>query len=185
MDSSRTLYLVSGMPASGKSTFARELARRTNACLIDIDTSTEPLVQAAMAQLVGDPHDRDSPTFKQTFRAAIYDTLFAIADENLPHSDAIITGPFTKELANPRWREIVKGRLQTPCHVRCVFAHCDPDLRRKRITERANPRDEAKLKNWEDYLKYYDPDAFPSYPHVRVDTGSPAAFEAALGEAID
>lgn len=178
------LYLITGMPAAGKSTFARELAQRVRACLIDIDTCTENVVQAAMKQLTGDPDDRDSQRFKETFRSPIYDTLFAIADENLPHTHAIITGPFTKELRNPQWPQAIQARLSTPCILRCVFVHCDHQLRKKRLVERGNPRDNAKLKDWEAFLQYYEQDAFPEYPHLRVDTGQSDPFEKAIRDGL-
>ncbi len=168
------------MPAVGKSTFARELAQRTQACLIDIDTSTEPIVRAAMEKLVGDPDDRDSQTFKSTFRSPIYKTLFSIADENLPHTDAIVTGPFTKELKNPRWPDEVAAGLATRCRVKCIFLHCDHEIRRKRMAARANPRDQAKLKDWDQHLRYYEPETFPSYSHVRVNTDSSNCLEEAI-----
>ncbi|MBD5782613.1 ATP-binding protein [Pelagicoccus sp. NFK12] len=184
MPRTNTLYLVTGMPAAGKSTFARKLAARTGACLLDIDTCTETIVQAAMERISGEPNDRDSPTFKETFREPVYDTLFAIAAENLPHTDVIVTGPFTKEQARPHWPREIRSRLGAPCDVKCVFVHCSPELRKRRLIERANPRDEPKLKNWEKHLQYYDPDAFPAYPHFAVDTAAPKSFETALNEGL-
>ena len=184
MPTEHCLYLVTGMPASGKSTFARELARRANACLLDIDTVTEKIVQAAMKRLTNNPDDRDSPVFKDTFRDPIYQTLFAVADENLPHSDVIVTGPFTKEQANRDWLDQVQSRLSAPCRIRCAYVYCSPELRRKRILERANPRDAAKLRNWEEHLKYYAPERFPAYPHIAVDTGSSDPFGSALRQGL-
>lgn len=176
-----TLYIVLGMPAVGKSTFARELANKTGACLIDIDTATEPIVQAAMQKLNGSPEDRDSTLFKETFRAPIYDTLFAIADENLPHSDAIITGPFTKELQNTDWITEIRARLSTPCEIKCLFLRCDDELRKERLITRANPRDLPKLENWDQFMSYYDSESLPAHPHTLVDTST----QESLGNAIE
>lgn len=184
MDALRTLYVVCGMPAVGKTTFARKLAARTSACLIDIDTATEPLVQAAMRQINGNPDDRDSPTFKDTFREAIYQTLFEIAEANLPHSDAIVTGPFTKELNNPDWPSQIAAKLATPCHIKCLFLHCPAQLRKRRLEQRDNPRDRSKLENWEEHIKYYETATFPAYPHFPVNTGEADAFETALSKGL-
>lgn len=172
------------MPAVGKTTLAQKLAAKTGACLVDIDTATEPIVQAAMQQINGSPDDRDSPLFKTTFRDAIYRALFAIADSNLPHADAIVVGPFTKEMQNASWPQQVQASLRTRCIVKCVFAHCDPALRRKRLEGRGNPRDIPKLENWEEHLKYYDSKTFPAYPHVRAETDSEESMEEAIRNAL-
>jgi len=180
MHKARTLFIVTGMPAVGKTTFARQLAAKTSACLIDIDTATETVVQAAMKRISSDPNDRDSHVFKETFRDPIYQTLFDLADANLPHTDAIITGPFTKELHNPNWIEQIQEKLATPCRVKSIFLHCSPELRKERLRIRDNPRDRSKLRDWEKHQQYYDQESRPAYPHFAVDTGE----KEALGKAI-
>ncbi len=172
------------MPAAGKSTFARQLAKKTKACLIDIDTATETIIRAAMSNLTGDPSDRDSPIFKATFRDPIYQTLFSIADENLPHTHAILTGPFTKEQQNQNWPAEIQATLNTPCIVKCVHLSCDAALRKQRLIERANPRDASKLENWDQHLTYYEPESLPAYPHLWVDTGEPDSFAKAISQGL-
>ena len=179
-----TLYLVSGMPAVGKTTFATRLAAKAKACLIDIDTTTEPLVQAAMAKLTGDPDDRDSPEFKETFREPVYATLFDLAEANLPNTDVVLTGPFTKELHNPDWPDQVCERLGSKHRVKCVFLHCPAQVREKRLRSRGNPRDRLKLESWQEHLKYYDTESFPAYPHFPVDSSQPDAFEQAIANGL-
>lgn len=176
--------MITGMPAVGKSTFARELAQRTGACLIDIDSSTEPIIRPAMSVITGDADDRDSPTFKKTFREAIYSTLFSIANENLPHTHCIIAAPFTKELKNPRWPEDIQAKLSTKCRIKCVYLRCDSALRKQRMNERANPRDTSKLVAWEKHQDYYENDSFPAYPHLLVDTGKADSFQNAVANGL-
>lgn len=177
----KTLHIVLGMPAAGKSHFAARLARDRSATLVDIDTATEPVVQAAMRALSGDPNDRDSPLFKATFREPIYAALFAIADANLPHSNAVVAGPFTKELANANWLEAVAAKRPTPCSVKAYFLHCRPEVRRVRMQQRGNPRDLAKLADWGDHQRYYADQAFPAFPHVAIDTSTDGALERFFG----
>lgn len=139
--------------------------------MLDIDLATEPMVRAGLSAMGEDPDDRDSERFKSTFRDAIYETLFQLADNNLPHNDVVVTGPFTKEMQNPKWPEEIRGRMSCECAVQCLYLHCEAAIRKKRMTERANPRDTAKLLDWTKHQSYYEQHPLPRYPHLSIDTG--------------
>jgi len=159
-------YIVCGGPGAGKTVYGEKLAQRTGAVFLDIDASTERLVKLALELAGHDPSDRDSSFFKEHFREPIYEQLFDIARNNLPHLDVVIAGPFTKELKNPEWCKILTKRLG--CYVEIHYVSCPPELRRERMRKRGNPRDVAKLKDWDSYVRYYE-EAPPSCPHVLVD----------------
>ncbi|MEM8717558.1 MAG: ATP-binding protein, partial [Cyanobacteria bacterium P01_G01_bin.4] len=108
------------------------------------------------------------PTFKQAFRQPIYDTLFAIACDNLAWCHVVITGPFTKEIRNPDWVNEMSDRLQYPVEVHYVF--CEPAVRRQRLLDRDNPRDRSKLEDWQSYIGYYGSEQPPTCPHRYIDT---------------
>jgi len=141
---SHTLHIVCGLPASGKTTFGKALAKKEGATFLDSDTATDLMIQAAHKAAGLDPHDRDSPLYKQTYREPVYNTLFAIARENLAHIDVIIAGPFTAEVKDlPEWqktleqnfpaKEVVIHHLQIP-----------EEERMRRMKERSAPRDRGK-----------------------------------------
>lgn len=137
--------------------------------LLDIDASTERLVELALELAGHDPADRDSPFFKEHFREPIYEQLFDIARDNLRHINVVICGPFTKELKDPDWCEKLTKRLGSPVEIH--YVSCTPGLRRERLAKRGNPRDKAKLQDWDEYVRYYD-DAPPQCPHVFVDNSN-------------
>jgi len=141
-----TLHIVCGLPASGKTTFARELAKRTHAALFDSDTATDLIIQAAHHAAGIDTHDRDSPTYKKTYREPVYETLFALATENLPHTDVIIAGPFTAELKDKEsWIKSLKQRF--PDHpVQLHHLELSEQQRLERMQARGALRDQAKLR---------------------------------------
>lgn len=167
-----SLHLILGPPAAGKTTFARSLAGRLPAALVDIDLSTEPVVRAALSALGMDPNDRDSPEYKRIFRSPIYDSLFTIAAANLPHIDVVLTGPFTSEMRDPNWLEALRDQwFPPPYQIKPYYLSCPSELLFERMKKRANPRDAAKLADWETYRKYYGPPLPPAFPHELVVTG--------------
>ena len=85
-----TLFIVAGLPAAGKTTYARGLANEKKAAFIDIDSGSEPIVKAGLVLAGHDPDDRDSPIFKNAFRIPIYDTLFQIARDNIENIHVVI-----------------------------------------------------------------------------------------------
>ncbi|SNB44944.1 ATP-binding protein [Geobacter sp. DSM 9736] len=159
-------YIVCGSPGAGKTVYGKKLAERLGAAFLDIDVSTEGLVRLALELAGRDPADRDSTFFKEHFREPIYEQLFDIACDNLRHIDVVIAGPFTRELRNPDWCERLAVRLGAPVEIH--YISCPPEIRMKRMRRRGNDRDEAKLRNWKKYVRYYD-ETPPLCPHVLVD----------------
>lgn len=159
------LHVVTGAPAAGKSTYGRQLAATLRAAFLDIDTASEKLVQAALAAMHVSPNDRDSPFFKTTFRDAIYESVFAIAEENLPHTSVVIAGPFSSEKLNAAWKAELEQRFNTGVVIH--YVHCSEVQLKHNMQRRQNPRDAYKLANWEQYAQGCNLQP-PLYPHVLV-----------------
>jgi len=170
-----TTFIICGAPGAGKSTYAQKLASNIGATLLDIDTVTERIVRLALREAGHDPDDRDSDYFKETFREPIYETLFDIARENNPFWEVVVVGPFTKELRDPNWSTKLSQSLGGP--VQMHYVHCPPDVRRRRLEARNNPRDLTKLQDWDNYIQYYD-ESPPVFKHVLVDGSNSAEIDA-------
>jgi predicted kinase len=166
IEAMNTTYIVCGSPGAGKTTYAKKLAAARHATLLDIDTVTERLVRLALRELGHDPDDRDSDYFKRTFREPIYETLFDIARENIPFQGVVIVGPFTKELRDPDWPSKLSQTLGGPVEVH--YVSCAPEIRRQRLAQRGEARDLDKLRDWEEYVRYYE-ERQPVFEHVLVD----------------
>lgn len=159
-----------GTPGCGKTTYDRKLANQKGAVFLDIDASSEQLVRLALKLAGRDIEDRDSPYFKEHFRDAIYQQMFDIARDNLALNSMVIVGPFTREIKDPKWLEKLSLQLAAPVEVH--YVSCAPHIRKKRMIKRANPMDQAKLQNWENYLQYYEGEAPPLFDYISVDNSA-------------
>ena len=162
-----TAYIICGSPGSGKSSYAKQFASKCHGTLLDIDTVTERLVKVALNESGHNQDDRDSEYFKQTFREPIYETLFDIARENLEFNDVVIVGPFTTELRDPDWPSKLARELK--CKIEVHYVYCLPEARKRRLENRGNPRDLAKLREWKSFNQYYGDESPPVFEHVLID----------------
>lgn len=160
-------FIICGAPGSGKTTHARRLAAERHATVLDIDNVTERLVRVALTESGHSKNDRDSEYFKKTFRDPIYETLFDIARENLPVQDVIIVGPFTREINDPEWT--YKLAISLGGAIEVHYVQCPPNVRKIRLASRGDTRDQAKLEDWDNYIRYYDDVSVPVFEHVLVD----------------
>lgn len=163
------VVLVAGNAGVGKTSYGLSLARAQGMALLDIDTVSEALVQAGLRAAGRDPDDRDSPEYKSTYREAIHETLFRIAEQNLPEPGAVIVAPFTRERRDPSFLQQVTKRLGVPLELHLL--ECSESERKKRIIARGNPRDSAKLLDWERYAQAgVDPSPLPFWHRlIRTD----------------
>ncbi len=164
-------HIICGSPGAGKSTYGKRLAAKIRAAFIDIDTATERLVRLSLLESGHDMNDRDSPYFKTTYRQVIYDAMFDIAIENLPHIDVVIAGPFTREIRDPLWPGFLENHLKSTVEIHYVY--CEPEIRRKRLLERANDRDRLKFEDWDAFNRYYGQENPPDFKCVLFDNTYP------------
>jgi predicted kinase len=140
--------IVSGPPASGKTTLATALARATRYVLIDLDTVTGPLTRAALRASGGDESAVDSPAGEQ-LRAARYETLLDVAAANLEIGlGVVMAAPFTRERSSSGGFRDVVQRLRggdPQADVALLYIDTPDDVAGQRLSTRNAPRDRAKL----------------------------------------
>lgn len=164
----RSAIIVCGNAGAGKSTFAARLCAERGAVLLDIDTVTERLARLVLTGHGLAADDRDSPAYKALLREPVYETLFDVAVENLPHAPCVIVGPFTRERRDPDWPRRLHARLGTVVEIYCLW--CAPGERRRRIERRRNPRDRSKLADFASHAAAGEDPGRPPFPHHFVDT---------------
>ncbi|MDI4644174.1 AAA family ATPase [Cohnella hashimotonis] len=148
------LIFVVGGAGAGKTTLAKLVAARRHVALFDMDTMLRPAAEALMTQAGLDPTDRDSEAYKALCRDLGYRITMDAALENVAiGTDAIVIGPFSRELNDPAWLSDELGRAGLdPAAVRVkvvsVFL-ADESRYKERIAGRGGSLDQWKLAHWE------------------------------------
>ncbi|TQS41043.1 AAA family ATPase [Cryptosporangium phraense] len=157
--STQIAVLMTGAPATGKSTVGRLVARALKAALLDQDVITGPLVEAIGADL-------DGPS-GLALRRARYESIVATAEDCLAVGvSVVLVAPFTTERTDVDAYRQLEARLGVPTTL--VWLTAPAAVLVARMTARGALRDAGKLA---------DPDAYfstgllapPAAPHVAVD----------------
>lgn len=167
MNPNRRVHLVFGPPAAGKTTYARRLAERIGAVMLDSDEVAERLIRAGLSLAGLDPNDRDSPAYKSAYRDVVYETLFDLAQAHLARLPVVIVGPFTREGGEALWPARMAARLGVMPEFHFVWCH--PSIRKERIMARGTLRDLAKIADWTAYVATCR-EMPPAFPHVWIDS---------------
>lgn len=165
-----TVVFIGGYAGSGKTELGRILARQTGWPVLDKDSTTRPVVEAALQQLGLSPNDRESETYLSVIRPAEYEALRTATEENVRcGNSAIVTAPFVKELADPAWARRISADMDSmQATMRTIWVRCDPESMRTYLGRRGAARDSYKLEHWDQYLSGLDLNFTPALPHVIV-----------------
>lgn len=157
------VWCVAGPAGSGKSTLGRRLAAAISATLLDLDTVTNPLLDAIGDRLAPGGHWNDAE-LREIVRPARYACLLGTArDQRQTGLDLVLVAPFTAELAGGRaWAELCAA--VAPGEPRVIWLDASSDLLEKRIQARGERRDAG-----------HGPAAAvaPAVAHLRVDAAFP------------
>jgi DNA-binding transcriptional regulator YhcF (GntR family) len=167
------VILIGGYAGSGKTELGRILARQTGWAILDKDTLTRPVVEAALEIGGHSPHDRESDFYFNTIRPREYEALAAATIENVQcGNSAIVTAPFIREFNDPAWvgrTHAAYAAMSPPVLVTIVWISCDPGTMHLYIRRRGAARDAAKLADWAGYLEGVSVDFRPATEHVVID----------------
>lgn len=165
------VLLIGGYAGSGKTELGRMIARETGWPMLDKDTLTRPVVEAALELLGHSPNDRESKLYADKVRPREYEALASAMDENLSCGNSVIaTAPFIREFGNTAWL----SRTQASCAehgavVQVAWVYCDPETMHTYLRHRGAARDASKLADWPGYLNAIDTEFRPATDHFLVD----------------
>lgn len=165
------VILIGGYAGSGKSELGRVLARETNWPMLDKDTTTRAVVEAALEVLGSSPHDRESDIYLDRVRPREYEALAASVRENVECGTSVIsTAPYIREFNDAAWLERTRAGYEAlGARVTIVWVSCDAETMHTYIRHRGAARDAAKLADWEGYLGKINVEFRPSVEHVVIE----------------
>ena len=134
------MWCFAGPPGSGKSTLGRAVAARIGACLLDLDTATNPLI-AQIAALTDAGDDLDHPTLRGAVRDARYRCLTDLAAENVRVGcPVVLVAPFTREAADTEaWQQL--AHAMRPGVPLLIWVDVPPAVALQRRQQRGHARD--------------------------------------------
>lgn len=166
----RAVY-VGGYAGSGKSEFARTLARETGWAILDKDTISRPIIEPALEELGSSFEDRESDLYKYRIRPREYEALAAVVDDNIEcGTSTIATAPFLQEFNDQAWIDHTMARAAVNgADVTLVWVRCTIDTMLMYLRRRGAARDTWKLTHWPEYTAGVDLEYRPLADHIVVE----------------
>lgn len=149
---------ILGHAGTGKSVLTshfirQELQQHRTWCVLDKDTIGEYWTGPLLEAYGQDPNDRDSPFFKEKVRDLQYKSTLLIGKDQLELGlNVVFPGPWSKELATQALFSAETLGLPLNTILRHVWLELPHSIRKERIIQRADPRDQWKLDHWDDYI---------------------------------
>jgi predicted kinase len=168
------VLIIGGYAGSGKTELGRILARGAGWPMLDKDTMTRPVVEAALEITGQPPRDRESDTYLNLIRPREYEATISAAVENVECGNSVIvTAPFIRELGDSAWVQRTQAQFAAlNATTVLVWVYCDPDTMHTYLRHRSAARDSAKLADWPGYLASINLDLRPAGPHHLIDNSS-------------
>jgi DNA-binding transcriptional regulator YhcF (GntR family)/predicted kinase len=169
--------LIGGYAGSGKSELARIIARESGWPVLDKDTITRPVVEAALEVLGSSPHDRESDTYLSVVRPREYEALDASTREQVECGNSVVaSAPYIREFGDASWVQRMQASYAAlDAQLVLVWVHCDPESMHTYLRRRGAARDAAKLAAWDQYLASIDLDLRPPVDHVVIENSLDSA----------
>ena len=146
------LIAFSGLPGAGKTTIARELARRLRAAYLRVDTVEQALRSCGTLETVG---------------AEGYETIYRLAEDNLNVGLTVIADSVNPlEITREAWAEVAREANVQLINVEVICS--DETKHRRRVETRSSDIPELVLPTW-DKVKSREYHSW-TQPRIVVDT---------------
>ncbi len=157
VNSGSLLIVFGGLPGTGKTSIARDLAASMDAVYLRIDTIEQAI--------------RNSPGVSQAIHEEGYRVAYAVAGDNLRLGRTVISDSVNPiQESRDAWMEV--GRLTNSVFIEVEVVCSDAESHRKRVEQREAGIPGLKLPTWEEVLaREYQP---WNRDHIVIDTAHKA-----------
>ena len=147
------LIIFGGLPGTGKTAIARELARQVGAIYVRIDSIEQAI--------------RDSKTVNQPLNDTGYRVAYAIAEDNLRLGRTVISDSVNPiQVTRDAWMAVAHRSQVRPAEVEVICS--DPQQHRQRVETRLADISGLRLPTWEEVMsRQYEPWC---RKHIVIDT---------------
>jgi predicted kinase len=137
------LIIFGGLPATGKTTIAKDLARQLGATYLRIDTIEQAI--------------RDSTTVRQPINEEGYCVAYAVAEDNLRLGRTVISDSVNPtRMSRNAWVAVAHRAHAAAVEVEVICTH--PQLHRQRVETRSSDVSGLRLPTWENIIaREYEP----------------------------
>lgn len=173
-----TFLALGGDAGCGKSHLGRQLAKSLGLVLLDQDTMTNPIASLVLER--SSSRSFDDPHIREALRRARYDSLAAVARENLQAGNSVLAvAPFSAERTEPRaWQETIAALDCPQCTARLLWMNTPASVARERMAARGLSRDAQKIADFDTWASgRFAP---PITPHIEVPWDRPVEDAIAL-----
>ena len=162
LKSGSILIVFGGLPGTGKTSIARDLAARMDAVYLRIDTIEQAI--------------RNSAGMSQAINEEGYRVAYAVAEDNLRLGRTVISDSVNPvRESRDAWMEV--GRLTNSSFLEVEVVCSDADSHRRRVENREATIPGLKLPTWEEVLaREYQP---WNRDHIVIDTAHKAVTDCA------
>lgn len=159
------VYFISGAAGSGKTFYAKLLAKKHGLKIIDFDDNINELIKANHKEY----SELGSEKFLAKYANQRYSELIARAVIELTKGESIvIAAPFTKQLQDQKmWEELVKPLKDFESNPTHYWLNIPDHQRKARILARGESRDLEKILNIDQYMAQNPPHR-PVIDHIVV-----------------
>ena len=148
------IFIVIGPAGSGKSSVSEALAAEFETVFLDKDVVCGRLTESLLAIAGTDPAGRDdNPVYQETVMDLEYQTLLAIAGDNLRLGRSVVLdAPFGRYLPEADFLESnARAHGWPEAEWIVVRVAVDGEAIRERVAARGLTRDRWKLENWDEF----------------------------------